>query len=48
MTILLAWLASQISPAWTTRYFAVVLGPILLVGARGLVAPAHGGSSLLP
>ena len=24
---LLAWLSSQISPAWTTRYFAVVFGP---------------------
>jgi mannosyltransferase len=36
VTVLLAWLASQLSPAWTTRYFAVVLGPILLVGARGL------------
>jgi mannosyltransferase len=23
-------------PAWTTRYFAVVLGPLLLVGARAL------------
>jgi mannosyltransferase len=36
VTVLAAWLESQISPAWTTRYFAVVLGPLLLVGARGL------------
>jgi mannosyltransferase len=35
-TILFAWLASQVSPAWTTRYFAVVLGPLVLVAARGL------------
>jgi mannosyltransferase len=36
-TVLTAWLASQISPAWTTRYFAVVLGPLLLISAAGLV-----------
>ena len=36
VTVLAAWVESQISPAWTTRYFAVVLGPLLLVGARGL------------
>jgi mannosyltransferase len=32
-----AWLASQVSPAWAARYFAVVLGPLLAVGARALV-----------
>ena len=32
-TILLAWLSSQISPAWTTRYFSVVLGPVVLLAA---------------
>jgi len=37
ITVLLAWVASQISPAWTTRYFAVVVGAVLLVAARGLV-----------
>ena len=26
-TIVTAWLASQFSPSWTTRYFAVVVGP---------------------
>jgi hypothetical protein len=36
VTILVAWIASQVSPAWTTRYFAVVLGPLVLVAARGL------------
>ena len=36
VTVVLAWLSSQFSPAWTTRYFAVVLGPVLLVGSRGL------------
>ncbi len=36
-TIVAAYFSSQISPAWTARYFAVVLGPLLLLGARGLV-----------
>ena len=29
-TAVLAWLGSQIEPAWATRYFAVVLGPLVL------------------
>jgi mannosyltransferase len=37
VTIFSAFVASQVSPAWTTRYFAVVFGPVLLLGARGLV-----------
>jgi mannosyltransferase len=37
VTIVAAFVASQISPAWTARYFAVILGPVLLLGARGLV-----------
>jgi mannosyltransferase len=32
----LAWAASQVSPAWATRYLAVLLGPLLLLGAGGL------------
>lgn len=32
----LAWLASQISPAWANRYLSVLLGPLLLLGAGGL------------
>ena len=35
-----AWLASQASPAWATRYLAVFLGPLLLVIAACL---AHAG-----
>jgi hypothetical protein len=38
-TALLAWLSSQIEPAWATRYSAVLMGPLLLalasVVARG-------------
>ena len=37
VTVALAWISSQISPAWTARYFAVILGPLLLLAARGLV-----------
>ena len=35
-TLLLAWVASQLSPAWTPRYFATVLGALLLAAAAGL------------
>jgi mannosyltransferase len=35
-TILLAWIASQGSPSWTSRYFGVLLGPLLLAAGAGL------------
>src|SRR4051812_44312268 len=35
-TILLAWIASQISPAWANRYLAVALPPFVLLAAGGL------------
>ncbi|HLM09952.1 MAG TPA: glycosyltransferase family 39 protein [Thermoleophilaceae bacterium] len=35
-TLAVAWLFSQVSPAWTTRYLGVLLGPMLLVSALGL------------
>ncbi len=35
-----AWTASQFSPAYTTRYWAVFVGPLLLLSAVGL---AHAG-----
>ncbi|MBI5104656.1 MAG: glycosyltransferase family 39 protein [Solirubrobacterales bacterium] len=35
--IALAWLASQASPAWSTRYFSVFVGPALLLAGAGLV-----------
>jgi mannosyltransferase len=37
VTVLAAFISSQISPGWTARYFSVILGPVLLLGARGLV-----------
>jgi mannosyltransferase len=36
VVLALAWTLSQISPAWATRYLAVLLGPLLLLGAAGL------------
>jgi hypothetical protein len=36
VTVALAWITSQISPAWATRYFAVIVGPLLVLGARAL------------
>jgi hypothetical protein len=35
-TILVAWLESQVSSSWTSRYFAVLLGPLLLAAGAGL------------
>jgi mannosyltransferase len=35
-TLLLAWLASQVTPAFVSRYFAPVLGPLMLLAAWGL------------
>ncbi|MGH2947688.1 MAG: glycosyltransferase family 39 protein [Solirubrobacteraceae bacterium] len=40
LTVVLAWTASQISPAWTNRYLAVAVMPLLLAAAAGL---AHAG-----
>jgi hypothetical protein len=36
LTLLLAWVASQITPAWVARYFAPTVGPIMLLAALGL------------
>lgn len=35
-TLAVAWLFSQVSPAWTTRYLGVALGPIFLLASLGL------------
>jgi hypothetical protein len=35
-TLAVAWIVSQVSPAWTTRYLGVLLGPMLLIAALGL------------
>jgi mannosyltransferase len=60
LTIVLAWVASQLSPAWASRYLAVGLAPLLLAAAGGLanagrlgivgliVAAALGAGDLAP
>jgi 4-amino-4-deoxy-L-arabinose transferase-like glycosyltransferase len=47
VTIVLAWLTSQISPSWATRYFAVVVGPLLLLSARSVVRAGRLGLVVL-
>ena len=42
-TLAVAWLVSQVSPAWTTRYLGVLLGPMLLIGALGLARAGNLG-----
>jgi hypothetical protein len=46
-TILAAWTESQISSTWTSRYFAVLLGPLLLVAGAGLVRSGRLGIAAL-
>jgi hypothetical protein len=46
LTLGLGWLSSQVKPAWSPRYFAVTVGPLLILaalalarsGTRGVVA----------
>jgi mannosyltransferase len=42
-TIVAAWVASEISPAWASRYFGVVLGPVLLLAGAVVVRGRHVG-----
>jgi hypothetical protein len=37
VSVALAWLASQASPAWASRYFSVFVGPALLLAGAGMV-----------
>jgi hypothetical protein len=36
ITLGLAWLSSQLTPAWVPRYFAPIVAPILILGGLGL------------
>ena len=47
VAILAAWLVSQVSPSWTTRYFAIVVGPLLVLAARGIVRAGRFGVAAL-
>ena len=42
-TLAVAWLVSQVSPAWTTRYLGVALGPLFLLAALGLARAGNLG-----
>lgn len=41
VTVVVAFVASQISPAWTARYFAVIFGPVVIVAGQA-IARARG------
>jgi mannosyltransferase len=36
VTLVSAWLFSQVTPAWSNRYLAVLVGPLLLIAAGGV------------
>jgi hypothetical protein len=42
-TLAIAWVFSQVSPAWTTRYLGVALGPIFLLASVGLARAGNLG-----
>ncbi len=42
-----AWSASQVSPAWASRYLAIVVGPLMLLGGAGLVRAGRLGLVVL-
>jgi mannosyltransferase len=46
-TLLLAWLSSQITPAWVARYFAPILAPVLLLAAWGMARSGVVGAAAL-
>jgi mannosyltransferase len=45
--ILIAWAASQVSPAWDSRYLAVILAPVLMLAAAGLARTGRIGIAAL-
>jgi len=46
--LLISWLASQVNPAYTTRYFAVLVGPAIVLAGIGLAnARALGFAALV-
>jgi hypothetical protein len=47
LTVGLAWLSSQLSPAWAQRYLAVAAGPLLLAVTAGLANAGRLGIAAL-
>jgi mannosyltransferase len=46
-TLALAWLVSQLSPAWSSRYFGTLLGALLVLAAAGVARGRALGLGLL-
>ena len=46
-TLAVAWLVSQVSPAWTTRYLGISLGPIIVLASLGLARAGNLGLAAL-
>ena len=46
-TLLFGWLYSKTTPAWAPRYFAVIVGPLILLFALGLVRAGALGMAAL-
>jgi hypothetical protein len=46
-TLAIAWLVSQVSPAWTTRYLGVSLGPLIVLASLGLARAGNLGLAAL-
>ena len=46
-TLVAAWAASQLEPAWSARYFGVFLGPLLVLVALALARSGRGGVAAL-
>ncbi len=42
-TLLIAWIYAKTTPAWSGRYLAVIVGPLLLLAALGLARARHLG-----
>ena len=47
ITVVLAWLSSQLSPAWAQRYLAVAVGPLVLAVVAGLANAGRLGIAAL-
>jgi mannosyltransferase len=47
LAVTLAWLSSQLSPAWANRYLAIGVAPLLLAGAAGLANAGRLGIAAL-
>jgi mannosyltransferase len=43
LTVVLAWISSQLSPAWAARYLAFPVAPLLLAAAAGLATAGRLG-----